>query len=205
MKKSFALLLVFILIAAVGFSAYAEEATEQKKYDYSGFEKYSHYEYDKFDKCWTYYEFYEKDYSDAEIIIGMNIGGYPEGKSQVNTPMLYVKVTDKKENPLYTVKKIDLLIDDVKYSYDKMLETSSQSTVFLGNQGKELVEAIANSNSVSVKLTLEHSDVKFDLDQNQVDSSLKVIAKALIENNVWDYLLEVSNNYEKAFPLTIKR
>lgn len=205
MKKIIALLLIFILIASVGFSAYAEETTEQKKFDYSGFEKYSHYEYDKFDDCWTYYEFYEKDFSDAEIIIGMNVGGYPEGKSQVNTPMLYVMVMDEKENPLYTVKKIDFLIDDVKYSYNKMLETSSQSTVFLGKQGKELVEAIANSNSISVKLTLERDDVKFDLDQNKVDNSLKVIAKALLDNNVWDYLLEKADNFERAFPLTIKR
>ena len=86
-----------------------------------------------------------------------------------------------------------------------MLEGDTTSSVFLATQGKALVEAIANSKSISVKITMGSSDLKIDLDQNQVDKTLKVISKALLENNVWDYLLESAEQFETAWPLTIKK
>ena len=205
MKKIIAFSLVFIVAISFGVFAYAEETEEQKLFDYSGFEQYANYEYDKFDDQWYYYEAYLKEYSDGNVIIGMDVNGYPNGKAQVNAPSLYVKVLDKNGKSLKTVTKIDFLIDDVKYSYNKMLEGDTTSSVFLATQGKALVEAIANSKSISVKITMGSSDLKIDLDQNQVDKTLKVISKALLENNVWDYLLESAEQFETAWPLTIKK
>lgn len=205
MKKIIAFFLTIILALTFGVSAYAEETEEQKVFDYSGFEQYANYEYDKFDDQWYYYEAYLKEYSDANVIIGMDVNGYPNGKAQVNFPSLYVKVLDKNGNSLKTVTKIDFIIDDVKYSYNKMLESDTLSSVALATQGKALVEAIANSKSISVKITMGSSDLKIDLDQNEVDKTLKVISKALLDNNVWDYLLESADKYEALWPLTIKK
>ena len=119
MRKFVAFSIALIIVISFGLSAYAEASSEpQKKFDYSGFEGFSNYEYDKFEDQWYYYEAYVEQFTDGKIIIGIDVNGYPEGKAQVNAPSLYVKVLDNNGNAFKIVKKIDLLIDDVKYSYN---------------------------------------------------------------------------------------
>lgn len=206
MKKALAFFVVLLLIASLSVSAYGDTSAEKKTFDYTVFEKYSNYQYDKFEDYWYYYEAYMETFSDAYVIIGIDVGGVTTVDDNINTPTMYVKVLDTDIKPLAKVKRIDFIVDDdTKYTYEKMLETDDASTIWFATQGKQLVEAIANSKSISAKITMEHNSIKFDLDQNQVDNSLKVICKALLENNVWDYLAESSNKFEEVFPLTIKK
>ena len=203
MKKMFALLLALSLLVNC-FVVMAEAAKEEKPiFDGTVFKGLDGYEYDKFEDTWSYYQAFVKKYSDGRLIIGINIFGDENGISYA--PSLYIKLLDNSGNPISTIKSVDFLIDDTKFSYKSMLEDDDSSSVLLGQEGKQIIDAFAKCESVSVKITMSRGDLKADLDQTEVNKTLKKIAKELLKNNVWDYITDpFVNTFESFYPLTIK-
>ena len=205
MKKQF---LVFLLLLAVFISipltSFADKTEVPEKFDYSVFEDLAGYEYDKFEDTWLYFRAYLKKYSDANVIIGIQIEGDEDGIAYA--PDLYVRVTSPTSSePLYAVKSIDFLIDDTKYSYKTMWDSGAESMVILGQRGKLLVEALSQCENVSVKLTFEYSSISFDLEQEELESTIKAISQQLISHHVWDYIDDSTVVlFEDMYPLTIK-
>lgn len=186
--------LLIVLITATAFAAGG-------KFNYTLLEKLDGYKYDKFDDTWTYYRAYVEKYSDAYAVIGIQLEGDKEGISYA--PTLYTKINDTSNKPLYTVTKISFLVDGAKFEYNSMLE-GSDSSVMLGKEGKKLVDALSNCKSVSVKLTFGDSYITIDLDQKQVETTLKAISKQLIKNNVWDYIdSSMVDFFETLYPISI--
>lgn len=67
MKRFLAvLMLVVMLCGCVGLA-------EEQKFDYTVLEKLEGYSYDKFEKTWSYYGAYAKKYSDARLVIGIQV------------------------------------------------------------------------------------------------------------------------------------
>lgn len=203
MKKQMCFLMVLVIISGSILLASAETAA-QKEFDYTVFKNLDGFKYDKFEDTWSYYNAYVEKYADASVIIGIQVDGDDEYLTMA--PVFYVKIVDPKSNqPLYTVKSVDLIIDDTKYSYSKMLETSGSSGVILGENGKKMVQAFAKCKQVSIKISLEYSSLTLDLKQNQVETTLKEISKQLIKANIWDFLDDSSTYlFESIYPLTIK-
>lgn len=199
-KRAIVLLLALCFVLAGG--ACAGEA--QERFDFTVFEGLDGYQYDKFEDTWSFFGAYLEEYSDARVIIGIQVSGNDEGISFA--PYLYTRITGPTSSePLYTVKAIDLIIDDTKYSYKKMLEGKSDSSVLLGNEGKQLVEALADCESIAVKLTLEYNSITIDLDQKEVEKTLKAVCSELLKYDVWSYIDEETVALlEGVYPLTIK-
>ena len=205
MKKLFAwVFLIFLLISCS--TSLADTVVESPVILYgSSFKNLDGYEYDRFDDKWNYTKQYIERYSDAIVTISLGFSGDETGPSY--PPAFFVAILDTNWEPLYTVTAIDLIIDDTRYSFKSVLESDGVSMVFLGPKGKQLVEAFAVCQNVAIRLTYGYHSVSFDMDQDQVEMTLKDISIHLWENNVWDYMEDfysVLVNFEAEYPLTIK-
>ncbi|MBR1584650.1 MAG: hypothetical protein IJ662_03835 [Clostridia bacterium] len=201
MKRWFSVLLIGITLFLMVGGASAQAAST-KKFDHTVLKNLNGYEYDKFDKTWTYYQVYDQKYSDANVYIGIQMEGDKDGISYA--PMLYVKIVDPfTGKPLHTVKALDILIDDTVYSYKKMLEGDTSSSVLLGRDGRNLVKAIANSKSnIDVKITLDYYSLTLEMTHKKLTENLIAISKKLIHFKVWDYLnYDTVDFFEALYPL----
>lgn len=161
------------------------------EFNYSVLQGLKGYDYDKFDKCWSYYAAYDEVFNDADVIIGIKLFG-EDGGNNLEEADLYTKIIDKKGQPLKTVISMDYLIDDVLYSYKKMPgETGTMAgSVILYDTGYELVKAFADAKSVSVKLSFsEGGYINIDLNQYQFSQTLQELCKNVVNHNIWDYYI----------------
>lgn len=224
MKKALfsalAILMAFILCVSFSVFAYAENDKQEERvsnihdepigeFDYSVLQNLSGYEYDKFDKYWSYQDAYDEAYSDADIIIGIALFG-ENGGNNLEEAKLYTKVIDKKGEKLMTVKSMDFLIDDVLYSYHDMPteDGTMAGSVVLYDTGYELVKAFAEAKEVSVKLSFYgDKSISFDMDQTQFSQTLQEVCKNIIKYNIWDYYISnwLIGSLESTWDLTITK
>lgn len=88
MKRFLAvLMLVVMMCGCVGLA-------EEQKFDYTVLEKLDGYSYDKFEKTWSYYGAYAKKYSDARLVIGIQVDG---DKDSVLAVQFYAKSRGQQE------------------------------------------------------------------------------------------------------------
>ena len=161
------------------------------QFDYSVLENLKGYDYDKFDKSWSYYAAYDRVFSDADVIIGIKLFG-EDGGNNLEEVDLYTKVVDKQGNKLETVETMAFLIDDTLYSYENMpLEEGTMAgSVILYNSGYELIKALAEANTVSVKLNFySNQSMTIDLEPAQFESTLKALCQNVVKYNIWDYYI----------------
>ena len=103
MKRFLAvLMLVVMMCGCVGLA-------EEQKFDYTVLEKLDGYSYDKFEKTWSYYGAYAKKYSDARLVIGIQVDG---DKDSVLAVQFYAKAVDNKNETYSMVEEVSILADD---------------------------------------------------------------------------------------------
>lgn len=197
MKK----LLVCLLILLLAGSAFAETQT---RHDMSIFESMQNYAYDKFDKEWNCHGAYQKIYSDAKLVVGLQVDGNDNGPTFL--PHLYAWIR-KPDNTaaLYNVNSIDILVGETLYSYPKWQLGEALSYVFLGEKnGKALVEAMAEADEISVRLNHSLGNVSIDITPEEYSTTLKPMARALVDFDIWSYIDSPDTaNWENAYPLEI--
>lgn len=103
MKRFLAMLMTLVLLC--GCFAMAEEKT----FDYKVLEGLDGYSYDKFEKTWSYYGAYAKKYSDARLVIGIQVYG---DMDSVLAVQFYAKAVDNKNETYSMVEEVSILADD---------------------------------------------------------------------------------------------
>lgn len=178
-------------------------------FNYAILENEPGYLYDRFDDYWTWYAAYDEVYSDADVIIGIQLEGEVDGSDPVGAT-LYTKIMDKDGRTIDFVQGMIFLIDDVKYSFNKMPgeDGAMAGSVVLYKDGYEIVKAFAEAKEVSVKLKLfSGKSIILDLNKAEFNRTLGNMCKKIVAYNVWDYYLENPGveMLEMMFPLEITR
>lgn len=203
MKRLSVMLLILTLLCGI---ACAEEAiSDPSKHDMKIFENLECYNYDKFDKEWSCYAAFLKEYSDATIVLGLQINGDNTGPTFV--PHIYAWYRDADNiNVQAKITGVDILIEDVLYSFNNMKKGDTLSYVYLGEKnGKELVKALAKAEEISFRLNYAASSVSYDLDKEAYEATkIKELAQAIVEFDIWSYIDDPDvSGWEANYPLTI--
>lgn len=205
MKKIFPLLLAFLLLFHCSSALAAAAEEEAQVFDGSVFQELDGYVHDPSDGTWEYSRQYVGKDGDSEVAVVISAGGDQGGL--LYAPFLFIQVLNTKNDLMDTVYSFYFIIDgNTKYAYqDGLLANDPAYGSLLGYEGKALVEAFANCTSVSMTVKCDNQTIKMDLDQEEVDKTLKAISKNLIEYKVWDYITYPGvEEIEAMFPLTIK-
>ena len=121
---------------------------EEQKFDYTVLEKLDGYSYDKFEKTWSYYGAYAKKYSDARLVIGIQVDG---DKDSVLAVQFYAKAVDNKNETYSMVEEVLILADDTLITCTLMPIDGEQVTLVLTSNADAL-QAIANAKEISFKV-----------------------------------------------------
>lgn len=207
MKRITALFLCLVLLCGIAPLAFAADS-EGQDFDYQRIlSKREGYEYDKFEKTWSWYKAYVREYSDARVVIGMEAWG-EDGGPNPDYMELYVKVLDEKGKKLWTVESVDFLLNDDVYSYKSMLQGSDSSSVVLGEKGALFMKAVAENDGsdVSVKITSDEGrSITLNLGKDKYTKTLKEFCRVALKYDL--YGLSVGKDTaamgEIMFPLTI--
>lgn len=207
MKRITALLLCLVLLCGIAPLAFAADG-EGQDFDYKTIlSKRDGYEYDKFEKKWSWYKAYVREYSDAKVVIGMQAWG-EDGGPNPNYMELYVKVLDEKGKKLWTVESVEFLLDDDVYSYKSMLQGTDTSSAALGEDGQLLMKAIAanDGSDVSVKITADDGrNITLNLSKDKFTKTLKEFCRVALKYDFYGVSVgkSIASMSEAMFPLTI--
>ena len=207
MKRITALLLCLVLLCGIAPLAFAADG-ESQDFDFKKIlSKRDGYEYDKFEKQWSWYKAYVREYSDAKVVIGMEAWG-EDGGPNPDYMELYVKVLDEKGKKLWTVESVEFLLNDDVYSYKSMFQGNDSSSVVLGEDGQLLMKAIAENDGsdVSAKITADDGrNITLNLSKDKFTKTLKEFCRVALKYDFYGYSVGQSyaNMSESMFPLTI--
>ena len=184
MKKVISMVMEFVRVFSFATTVFADE------FDYKTvLGSRSGYDYDKFDKHWSYYQAYVEHYNDGDVVIGISAWGV-KGGSNLDDTELYVKVLDTNGEPMWTVESIAFLVGEDLYSYSSMSEGSTSSTVFIGKNGQALIKALADCDPSDVAVKIESnkgSYLTIDLDAAELTRTLKEFCRVYSKYNMFDY------------------
>lgn len=216
--KAISVLMILVLCLTCTPFAMAEEPAEEKvsnikpepigEFDYTVLQNFNGYNYDKFEKQWSYYAGYDKEYSDADILIAIKLFG-EHGGNNLEEVDLYAKVIDKQGNNIKTVQSLSFLIDDTMYSINKMPtpDGTMAGCTFLYDSGYELVKALADGKEVSIKLSYyDGGSTILDLTYSDF-ADMQELCKNVVKYNIWDYYIQnfMLGVMEFASEFTIKK
>ena len=154
--------------------------------DKSMFEKMDGYSYDKFNKTWSYYQAYSHQYSDASVVVGIELDG---GDVEQMPPYVYCWIRDEKNSSiLYEVNKLMFLIGDDLYTFETLLPSDSSSSALLGEEAKDFLQALSNGNSMTIRLVYKTGNTDEEVLSSEYKKTFKVAAKAILDSNVWDFV-----------------
>lgn len=200
MKRFLAvLMLVVMMCGCVGLA-------EEQKFDYTVLEKLDGYSYDKFEKTWSYYGAYAKKYSDARLVIGIQVDG---DKDSVLAVQFYAKAVDNKNETYSMVEEVSILADDTLITCKLMPIDGEQVTLVLTSNADAL-QAIANAKEISFKVKIKLGSITLEPTMEDLADFITVI-KTICEYNILSY----STNFgydtatiqilEKNFPITVEK
>ena len=161
---------------------------EPQPFEYKKIENRNGYQYDDTTGKWTYFRAFTKEYTDAYVVIGLEIWGANE--KIISVPQLYAAIKDPSTNyetALYDLNGFSFIMDGKEYRYDTVWTNHLQIWVNLGDEGKQLVEALAHAYEVTVKLRWEGYEFTEILDADTLEMSLKPMAQFLMDEDIWSY------------------
>lgn len=188
MKRIIAVILTLILELSFPLMAFADEGNA---FDVSVVEGNRLYEYDKFDRTWKIVGFYEQDYSDVWIVVGVLL--FPEYIEEGWGPELRVISYDPKDEIFDEVKSFKAVIDDTIYTFsDLQIEKSiNGSSAFGGTVFRQFVNSLETGKEIAFRIECEDNDgtsYSVTIDPVEMDALKDLIEMA--------YVLEKSNAWE---------
>ena len=182
MKKLSVVICVFLMLFMAIGSCVADTV------DKALFENLDGYKYDKFNKTWSYHQAYVHKFSDANVVIGLQIEG---GSEKQVPPALYCWIRNKQNTEvLMAVTKLMILVGDNMYTFDKVYPSDSSSVVYLGAECKEFIEDLAAADSITVRLVVKTGSMDEEITGSDYTDTLKVAAQALLDSNVFSMIDE---------------
>lgn len=179
MKKYTAFILALFLLFSFSIS-FAEE----DQFDSSFFKGKSGYEYDKFDKSWSYFKAFSKQYRDAYVVIGLNC-------SEENNEYLsnfYCWIRDAQNRTvLDSVNEIWIMVGDDIYHMGYVYEGETSSSFFMGPNAKEMIKAMSLASSVTIRLGIERGNMDFEIKGTEYSTTLKEAASNINKSGILDY------------------
>lgn len=200
MKRFLAvLMLVVMMCGCVGLA-------EEQKFDYTVLEKLDGYSYDKFEKTWSYYGAYVKEYSDASLVIGIQVEG---DKDSVQAVIFYAKAVDNKNETYSMVKEVSVLADDTLITCKLMQTDGEQATLVLA-PNVDALQAIANAKEISFKVKMKAGNITLEPTMEELADLIAVI-KTICEYNILSYSTNFGydratiQNLEENYPITTEK
>ena len=197
--------------SSVSPSEAAESATPEDPipiFDHAGLlSNLEGYSYDKFDRNWKWYQAYVKNYTDATLIVGMQVLS-SDNAEHINEADFYIRFLDASQSAIYEpVTSVDFIIDDDVYSYKTMCVLSDCSMVTLAKNGNLFIEALAfcNPETVEMRIGTNSSSYTVDIDPTDFMWTLKDMCRTYLELHMWDFVSDKAdmNALEEHYPLTI--
>ena len=186
MKRFLAvLMLVVMMCGCVGLA-------EEQKFDYTVLEKLDGYSYDKFEKTWSYYGAYAKKYSDARLVIGIQVDG---DKDSVLAVQFYAKAVDNKNDTLITCK---------------LMPIDGEQVTLVLTSNADALQAIANAKEISFKVKMKLGSITLEPTMEDLADFIAVI-KTICEYNIlsystnFGYYTETIHILYKNFPITVEK
>ena len=202
MRRILAVSLTLVLAVVLLLPA---NASSLGAFNLSVYEKLPGYTYDKFDKTWSYYKAWSKEYSNAYVVIGLQAEGTSTG---VNGVSLYAWIRDASNyNVLRAITSIDILVGDTLYSCS-VYEGDTSSSTFLGEKAKPMIEAMSKANSISIRLNTKTGSMKYDIEGTEYSTGLGAAAKTFQNNHTIDFSLMgeyayLINMMEEMYPIEV--
>lgn len=200
MKRFLSMLMTLVLLC--GCFAMAEVKT----FDYKVLEGLDGYSYDKFEKAWSYYGAYAKKYSDARLVIGVQVDG---DKDSVQAVVFYAKAVDTKNETYSTVEEVSILADDILITC-KLMPTDGQQTTLVLKSNADALQAIVNAKEISFKVKMKIGSVTLEPTMEDLADFIAVI-KTICEYNILSYSTNLGYDtptiqiLEKNFPITVEK
>ena len=200
MKRFLSLLmLVVMMCGCVGLA-------EEQKFDYTVLEKLDGYSYDKFEKTWSYYGAYVKEYSDASLVIGIQVEG---DKDSVQAVIFYAKAVDNKNETYSMVKEVSVLADDTLITC-KLMQTDGEQATLVLTPNADALQAIANAKEISFKVKMKAGNITLEPTMEELADLIAVI-KTICEYNILSYSTNFGydratiQNLEENYPITTEK
>lgn len=181
MKKLVAIVCLFLMLFMAVATCFADTV------DKTVFENLDGYEYDKFNKTWSYHQAHIHKFSDANVVIGIQVDG---GKEKQEPPYLYCWIRNKQNTEvLMAVTKLMVLVGDNMYTFEKLYASDTGSVALMGAGCKELVEDLAAADSITVRLVTKTGKMDEEIDSDY-SNTLKVAAQAILDSELLNMIDE---------------
>lgn len=216
MKRIFLIIAIIVSLMVAGPVLAAESETETGGFDHEQlFSQFENYKYDRFDKTWKCFDAALKVYSDANVVVGIELDGDDE-KIDVS-PIIYAFIEDTTSSNvdtngdrifLHEITKVQLLIDDVLYTFEPVFCSSSEAFIYIYEEYREIIDALADANSVVMKLSWDGGSVETEFTADEF-ATLKEFAGYLRDINVWQYCVDSEEGFKEKYleyyPMTVTK
>ena len=160
------------------------------------------YEYDKFDKTWTYAAYTSKKITDGCVVIAMVTGNEEYNPNPIGSG-LYFGVTDKDlNNVVANAISVDFLIGEDVYSYKSLIE----GAVVIGPKAQWLTEALVTADIEDIAIRVTTEDTHYDFDAIEYEWFDEFLDACRIFNEYFVKYYEGDETiaaFEESYPLTI--
>ena len=202
MKRFFVLLSVIALFISVACPCFANE----KSFDSTVFENEDGYDYDKFDKTWSYIKLYVRTNDPNSVpVIGICIFGDSNG---LTTPVsIRVRMNEWRNEELintHIVTDIYFLIGEYVY-HCANVDKNDMGDFYLTDSCSELLEALALANTVTVRLAWNGGKEDFEIPTKDYITTIKIASQLVLENSLFDYYDEEWETSNKLSQYTIEK
>lgn len=200
MKRMLTVLLVLVLLC--GSLATAEEG----KFDHTTLSKLEGYEYDKFDKEWTYSGSYIKKYSDASVRLRLIVYGDNENVVMVVLGTAAVKTDGESYS---VVNEVQFLTDDALVTCE-LMPVGGEQCAIITLSDIEMLKIISEADSISIRIKMEAGTITLEPTNEELQEFIQA-ATTICEKNLVEYstnggLDESAMELVKAnFPITIEK
>ena len=188
MKKIIAVLMMLVSVLSFPLMAFADG---ENAFDVSVVEGSRLYEYDKFDRTWKITGFYEKDYSDVWIAVGMLL--FPEYIEEGWGPELRVYSYDPKNELFDKVRSFKVVIDNSLYTFSDLQYDKDNhcSSAFGGTVSRQFVNTLENAKEIAFRIECDSNDgtsYSVTIDPVEIDAlnDLIEMAHVLESSKAWE-------------------
>ena len=154
----------------------------------------------------SYYGAYVKEYSDASLVIGIQVEG---DKDSVQAVIFYAKAVDNKNETYSMVKEVSVLADDTLITCKLMQTDGEQATLVLA-PNVDALQAIANAKEISFKVKMKAGNITLEPTMEELADLIAVI-KTICEYNILSYSTNFGydratiQNLEENYPITTEK
>ena len=202
-QLAFDLILILCILSLSSYSLAESSLDITNTFDPTVYETAENYKYDKFDKTWSVYAVCGREYTNACIAFGLKV--YGDSNRICQPPFIYMWIRDSTNTkPFYTITGLKILVGEVVYSASSLIESETQSTLYLDSKkGKELLTSMAEVDEISIKYLYSTGSYEDDIIGDDY-KQIKALAKMIVTNNSWDYVIDDEGNNKDYYDNLLK-